>query len=482
MVENLTNHESDTPKSQNLLDLKPINFFEYKRYITWLIDQYRENEWFIDQNQMKEFLYNEDQENPDGIIMEINTVNVWWPWIIEVIEWADVSFIKTFPNSPYSKFLQELNFVTTVENEIDYFEKYILSELKDKNAEKILLLFHKNREGVVHTVENIWLKKEYAEYVSLDQLHKIIKENKGQLEKTLLMNYGFLQTHQQHKHHEVFQEVFQDRYLNQENVVFSCKQRPTILWREDLTWSYLNKEKLDENYDTDILANKTLAKNIEQSYVMKEAFTDQWSGIHFPEERTFMSWNIIKVKGKEIPAPEYYALQRFHELPRKISLEAWWEIAAKTVDIRAYMTFDVDKKDVDIQIFGREGNIGSVNNVSNGWKFTKVYIVEDDVYYDMQSKLHTLILDLWIPQNNTIEKYFDDYANKGFKIIPGSRISHIPFIMARSWLERIQNLVGKFVENMIKTWFISKNNKGQVIGNTVIGIDMSINPLPKEIE
>jgi hypothetical protein len=58
-----------------------------------------------------------------------------------------------------------------------------------------------------------------------------------------------------------------------------------------------------------------------------------------------------------VPIVKDYVLQRFHELPRKITLENGGLIVPKTVDIRAFVTFDVEKEEPDIQLFGREGNI-----------------------------------------------------------------------------------------------------------------------------
>lgn len=70
----MLNEEFERIREDN--DHKGINFFEYKRNIASLTNQFIENAGFLDQEQMKKFIYNEKQENPDGIIMEVNTGNV----------------------------------------------------------------------------------------------------------------------------------------------------------------------------------------------------------------------------------------------------------------------------------------------------------------------------------------------------------------------------------------------------------------------
>ena len=70
--------------------------------------------------------------------------------------------------------------------------------------------------------------------------------------------------------------------------------------------------------------------------------------------------------------------------------------------------------------------------MTSGGKFTKIYTVADDAYYGMQSKIHTLVRELGNTQNNAIEKYFDEYAMKHFKITPDAKISYIPFLLSES--------------------------------------------------
>ncbi len=460
-------------------DHKVVNFFGYKRDVENTITQFRENGGFADQEEMKNFIYNQQQSKPDGIIMEVNTANVGWPGMIEVIDGADIAYIKSFPESPYSKFIKELDTLAVYANNPKYFEEYILAELKNKNAERMLILFHK-QEYTNFGPEDIGLKKEYADCISLQNLKKMIKENQTQLEKTLLMNYGFTQGYRPEKNFKVFKEIFKDRYLNEENSVFSSKLRPSVLWREDLTGSYISKEDITTREGNDIHKNPTAAKALETSYLVKELFIDQGKWIHFPWEWSFTDDNKIKIKNMQNAIIRNYILQRFHELPRKITLENWGLIVAKTVDIRAFVTFDVEKRDVDIQLFWREWNIWKVANVSSGGKFTKTYTVPDERYYDMQSKINSLVTSLWSKENNAIEKYFDDYSRNNLKILPEGRISHIPFIISKTGTKRIVDLVRKLVNNMIEIWFISKNDEDQIVGNTVIGIDISINPLPKE--
>lgn len=459
---------------------KAIDFFAYKRNIASLMDQYREWEWFVDQAQMKEFLYNEHQENPDGVIMEVNTGNVWWPWMLEIVDRADIAYMKAFPNTPYSQFMGELHRVNLYENDERYLEKYILSELKDKNAEKIILLFGSDAEHPPRTVEDIWLSNDYARYVSLKDLRKIIKMGKEQLGTTLLMQYWFSQTYRPRKNFQQFQKIFQNRYINKENTVFMSKQWPTLLWWESLTWPYLTKSTIDEQYGNVVLQAWWLCQQMEQSYVLKQPFIDQGKWICFPGERNFFPWNTIKVKHQENNILNYYALQRFHELPRKVSLDSGGIIVPKTVDVRAFVTFDAEKQDIDIQIFGREWQVWSVSNVSSGWKFTKIYTVKDDIYYDMQSRLHSLIPQLWTSQTNQLQSYFDMYAKENLKLLPNAKISPIPFILSTTWCKRVFNIVYKLVNNMIQEWFISQNKEGQMVGDTIIGVDLSINPLPEK--
>ena len=173
-------------------------------------------------------------------------------------------------------------------------------------------------------------------------------------------------------------------------------------------------------------------------------------------------------------------MQKFHELPRKISLENWGQIVSKAVDVRAFVTFNPEHQTIDIQLFGREWNIWKVSNVSSGWKFTKIYTVPDVSYYGIQKKINDLISTLWDSQNNAIEKYFDDYARKNFKVLPEAKIAHIPFVLSESGTIRIVNLVQKLVHNMVDVSFIKRNSEGWIIGNTVIGVDISVNPLPKD--
>ena len=460
----------DAPQGQD--------FFAYKRSMADKMTKFIDQGWFTDQKEMKSFTYNEQQENPDGIIMEVNTANVGWPGMIEIIDAADIACMKQFPENPYAQLIKQLNNKAYYGNTPQYFEKYILSELQNKNAEKIILIFSKDNE-IKCGPEGIGLKKEYAQYISLKTFKKIIKDHKAQLEKVLLMNYGLSANYRPRQNYNKFQELFQDRYINQENSIFSSKEWPVVFWREALTGAYTNKEKINEAYP-DILQNDWARKSFEQSFVVKKLFTDQGMWIYFPGEWNFTQENAIKVKAGSNKIIDDYVLQRFHELPRKISIEKWGEMVAKSVDIRAYATLDPQTELLDIQVFGREGDIGKVNNVSSGGKFTKVYILADEEYYAMQSQIHETIVGLSPAENNRIEKYFDDYAQENIKIKPDARISYIPFILSVSWAKRIWKLASTLVDNMIKEWCISRNESDQIIGTTVIGIDMSINPLPQK--
>jgi hypothetical protein len=121
-----------------------------------------------------------------------------------------------------------------------------------------------------------------------------------------------------------------------------------------------------------------------------------------------------------------------------------------------------------------------VNNVSSGGKFTKIYTVPDESYYDMQTQMNALITSLWSTQNKAIETYFDEYSRNGFEILPEARISHIPFILSVSWTRRIVHLVNKLVYNMVDVWLLAKNDDGRIVGSTVLGVDVSVNPLPEK--
>ncbi len=228
-------------------DHKGINFFQYKRNIESLTNQFIENKWFLDQDQMKEFIYNQNQENPDGIIMEVNTWNVGWPGMIEVIDQADISYMKAFSQNPYAELIKELQVLSMHENTVKYFEKYILSELQNKNAEKIILVFATDKE-ISWGPESIGLDSGYSDYIPLKAFQKLIKYKKNKLDTTLIMNYGLSYTYRAHKNYEVFLKTFQDRYLNQENEAFSSKLWSNILWREYLTGRCISKKKISKKH------------------------------------------------------------------------------------------------------------------------------------------------------------------------------------------------------------------------------------------
>lgn len=66
--------------------------------------------------------------------------------MIEVIDAADIAYTKEFPQNPYSKLMKELQSLTSYENAPKYFEKYILAELQNKSAERIVIVFATDKE------------------------------------------------------------------------------------------------------------------------------------------------------------------------------------------------------------------------------------------------------------------------------------------------------------------------------------------------
>jgi hypothetical protein len=68
--------------------------------------------------------------------------------MIEVIDGADIAYIKSFPNSTYGKFINKLSTSAVFSNTPNYFENYVLSELKNKNAERIIVLFSPDKQVI----------------------------------------------------------------------------------------------------------------------------------------------------------------------------------------------------------------------------------------------------------------------------------------------------------------------------------------------
>lgn len=470
--------ESNNPLEEN--ETKIVDFFAYKRNVEWLVNKYRENWCFENNEEIKDFVYNEEQENSEWIIMEVNTNNIWGPGMIEVVDAADIAYMKNYPSNKYSKLLQRINTLNIYANDEKYFEKYLLSELENKSAERILLLFNKEEDDIKE--EYLWLDTRIIQCIPLKKLRKIINEWKEDISKTLLMTYGFAEDNNPEKNHEKFKEIFLERYINQSNSIFASKYRPVFLWWEDLTGSYFSEESLTKKYWSNICDNEEKKKELEQSYIVKQPFIDQWKWILFPWEWSLADGNTIIIKKNKNKVLANYVLQRFHELPRKISIEDWWKLIPKSVDIRAYTIIDPTTGRMSIQIFWREGVVWKVGNISSNWKFTKIYVVKDDVYYNIQKELYNTVFQMWTSQNNTIEKYFDEYSKNNIKVLPEARISPIPFILSESWFERIRNMVYKLVNNMVNDVFIYRNNQGLSLGNLVLGVDISINPLPKEKE
>jgi hypothetical protein len=63
--------------------------------------------------------------------------------MIEYIDSAYLEYIKKAPKNIYSDFLKKLDSISIYENNLDYFEKYVLSMLKSRQAKKLILLFGK---------------------------------------------------------------------------------------------------------------------------------------------------------------------------------------------------------------------------------------------------------------------------------------------------------------------------------------------------
>lgn len=452
------------------------DFFSHKRKIQSLSEEFIINWWFGNKTEMKEFLYNEKQDLSDWIIMEVNEINVWWPWMIEHVDLAYQEYIKKTPRNIYNDFLKKLDSLLIYENNLDYFEKYVLSTLKSRQAKELILLFGKT-DWHNPSLKDIWLSEKYAKYLSLKDFINFIENNKKLLNDILLMPYGFSVNYKREKYHEKFKEKFWDRYINENDLFFSSKQRPYFTKSYDLTWPYLVDEDIRKIYWWNIVNDTDLCLCIQSSYVLKLPFMDQWKWIYFPGQWKFLEWNKVQTNNKK--TTEYYALQKYHELPRKFSLENW-EINVKSVDLRAYLTMNFEENLFQIQLFGREWNVGCVNNVSSGWKFSKVYVVEDDEYYDIQRELNNILFQMPVKISNSIESFFDEYFKRNFKLVDSSNLSTIPFIISASWFDRIQQIVSKLIENMVDSGVISKNNEWQIVWTTIIWIDMSINPLPKK--
>lgn len=476
-------HNKEHSEKKETILGKKLDFFAYQRDIQKKVDAYIANNWFIDQEELKEFLYNENQENPDWIIMEINTVNAGWPGLLEMVDQADEEYVKTENKSRYARFIKKLHNSSLRENDKKYFENYILSELKNKNAEKIILVFNwwiescKGIEDPDILIKNMWLNSEYAKFISLKNIHEIIKDKKFQVENTLLMGHGFTNEYRPHQYNKKFQEIFWKNYINQEEPLLSSKLRPSIFGRKDMSGSYFSKKEIDEMM---INAGNNLSeikKDLQQNYIVKMSFVDQWAWIFFPGEREFLDDNTIKSKKWKII--KYYALQKFHELPRKLSIDKEWGIIAKSVDVRAFVTFDTDKHTINIQLFWREGKIWKVSNVSAGGKFTKIYTVKDSAYYPMIQELNDLIMHTWTSQHNAIEKFFDTYAKNNLVTVSGAKISPIPFIISETAAKKIGATINTLVDRMIETWIIYKTDEEKIFWTTMMGVDLSINPLPK---
>jgi hypothetical protein len=351
-----------------------------------------------------------------------------------------------------------------------------LSMLKSRQAKKLILLFGKT-DWHTPSPKDVWLREEYSKYLSLKDFTSFVEKNKKTLNEVLLMPYGFGVNYRRERYHEKFKETFWDRYINWDDLFFSSKQWPYFIKTQDLTWSYLVEEDIKKRYWCNVIEDMKSCLSIQNSYVLKLPFMDQWKWIYFPGQWKFVEWNKVQLNNKK--TTEYYALQKYHELPKKLSIEKW-EINIKAVDVRAYVTMNFEEKLFQIELFGREWNVGFVNNVSSGWKFSKIYIVEDDKYYDIQRELNNILLQMSDKINNSIESFFDEYFKRSFKLVDSSKLSTVPFIVSVSCFERIQNIISRLIENMIDNGVITKNKEWQIIWTSIIWVDMSINPLPKK--
>jgi hypothetical protein len=297
----------------------------------------------------------------------------------------------------------------------------------------------------------------------LDLLKRLKKQD---LWNCLIMNYGDAWIPL--KYNELLKNSFWDRYINRENPILSSKSRPIFNeFKEVPTGTYISY--LDSKLsDFDYWEQNFL----KQFFVLKEAFKDHWAWIHFPWSRDIKNDYIITKNGNV----NYFVMQEYYDMLKKISITSEWILDHRSVDFRAVVSCLPQSGTFDIEIFAKEWQKWWVTNISHWWSYSKVCVVPDSLFFELNHEMFDCIKSLTNNQLRQLGWFFDQEIKNRMSFFGAPRLSPIPVIISRSTMAHIEWVLWNIIDWMICCWMIERSNEWHIVWNTMIWVDLSCNP------
>lgn len=427
-----------------------------------------------------------------GTIFEVNTQNIGATWLIDDLQ-KFPPYLLAHHRSQYADMIGELLESAVSVHQSDYFRRYVDSHLVAQGRDQLILCsrhFAHQQYAQNEVNRDIYAQIARAYGYTLDD--KIMFYNTYEL-ITSLENPEF---HKMVARKALIIDVNDfvhapDTPRGVKRIVAMMRKlfEPVLLW----AWSKAVSSKVWSSQDNIapefivpsissrvIDADSILDYNeLRPTHVLKHnrSYGGKW--IYLPWSRdiqgdTWASLSHLKENN------QWFVLQQYVPLPRKLHIDESGNIVTHQVDVRAF-TLVHGNCDMELEVFARTNTVDMPCNATSGWSFAPIYVVPDDQYMTWQRRIACALSKLNHNEKHELRSIAQKFMNdEMYFYFRQYTLSVVPHIISLSAYDRIQKAATSVVEGLAKSRHIFKIKNGNLHGVTQMAIDMAVNPLPNE--